>query len=1085
MYAARMLAQRSYPARALRSTSVPRSAFERRLLPSLARWFLERVEGCSPEYLIPVETKGARLLEAILAYAREELRSTIDVPVIYSTALPYLEAGTLENARVMIVDDAWRTGNNLLRHRQRVEGYGASEVDTVVCVGFPESEPPEEHVWCFKRAPNDEQYRELLWQVAELVIARQLPPEVDHHVYRLTVPQRLPVALATLEQALAPYGTVTIDAPASSANSIFGLTLHFPSLPGVRRLPDEGPVREEGANKLRFFPDPDSGDIFVVPVSFPALEVEYGESGVVSEERARAVLDTWPGKSAQLGQLLLERAIHATPETLFRTISACAELDLVRGLAEVLAGAYPHGSVRLEPAEELLHRLYGQDVGDAVSAHIKRELNDSLMRSVPQREPDSERSTGRLTLDKQVAETTWQIAEGLVELYRERAQRPDHDARDRVGRSLSEIQATLGGTGGLLVSRCMDLGLSQMTFVPYVNTEMSDGLANVRRHYRVSETQRDNERPHERIDDVRREVAEETIALIARYLRTRTERYREKPIPVSELTWIVAILRVLVLEDQDIELSVALSDGSPVIQLGGGIAAVTLAETHSDMFRIAGGGVIPTANFEEAYRTNDALRLDRRGSSVELETRLGLLSELIDAELSDEKLSTALAGWAMSSDERLGLTHVLAALDTTLARHWERLKIILRGEEHTVRPEQKILQGAEGEPALRILAVLREDWRRLVRKGWPNPNKVERSVMASIAAPKDAIAVFALMTELCELCEPLGQAVERLERASSALWQAEEHDELKRAEEDAETVAKAVAGACTDVRRTLRAEPDPRPHAGDARAQLQAAARDLLEARDIIASFAAALAGSYKGMKGQRAPSQLAPEREATVLFADITKSVERLVSDGFPVSAEWKNTGLNIAAQWAKAFGGAEIQDRPGDAILLDFGQRPEAAVMCAAAIQQHLRALSSTDLRSMSWALHMCIDEGSLRNSDGGAVDGDCIDRSARGAKEDYEGKREDGTLLSATAAARIGAELSEAEVMRPLEHEIKLTDAELPGALMAVEVVNTGAVLRRLRDRVRALAQRVAASVPSAQEQPADELPQADVQEARAAG
>jgi len=597
-----VLVQRSYPARALRSASAPCSAFERGLLPSLARWFLERVDDCSPEYLIPVETKGARLLEAILEYAREQLRSTIDVPVIYSTALPYLEAGTLENARVMIVDDAWRTGNNLLRHRQRVERYGATEVDTVVCVGFPESESPdEENVWCFKRAPNDEQYRELLWQVAELVIARALPPEVDHHVYRLTVPQRSPVALATLEQALSLYGTVTIDAPANAAESIFGLTLHFPALPGVHKLPHEGPVREEGANKLRFFPDPDSGDIFVVPVSFPALDVEYCESGVVSEECAQAVLDTWPGKSAPLGQLLHERAIHSTPETLFRTVSACAELDLVRGLAEVLAGTYPQGSVRLEPAEELLQRLYGKQVGDAVTAQIKRELTDLLTTSAPQREPQSERPAGRrLTLDTQVAETTRQIAEGLV-----------------------------------------------------------------------------------------------------------------------------------------------------------------------------------------------------------------------------------------------------------------------------------------------------------------------------------------------ELCGSLGRALDRLEGASSALWQAEENDELKDAEEDAEAVAKAVAGVCTDVRRTLRAEPDPRPHAGDARAQLQAAARDLLEARDILASFAAALAGSYQGAKGRRAPSQLAPEREATVLFADITKSVERLVSDGFPVSAEWKNTGLNIAAQWAKAFGGAEIQDRPGDAIWLDFGQRPEAAVMCAAAIQ------------------------------------------------------------------------------------------------------------------------------------------------------
>jgi hypothetical protein len=1092
-----VLVQKSSPAGAGRGTLVARSAFERRLLPSLSRWFLERLEDCSPEYLIPVETKGARLLEAILTFAREQLGATVDVPVIYSTALPYLLPGTLENARVMIVDDAWRTGNNLLRHRERVEGYGALEVETVVCVGFSENQKHDERVWCFKRAPNDEQYRELLWQVAELVIARELPPEVDHHVYRLTVPQRLPTALAALEWALAPYGTVTVDALAGAAESIYGLTLHFPTLPGVRNLPDEGLVRREGANKLRFFPDPASGDIFVVPVSFPALEVEYEQGGLVSEQRARAVLDSWPGSAASLGRLLRERASCSTPETLFRTVSACAELDLVRGLAEVLAGVYPHAGVRLDPVEELLERLYGAEVGGEVGALIKGELAGALAAGVPQRE-DVERAGPRLMLESKLAEMTRVIAEGLGELYRERAAQPGHDARDRIGRSLSEIQASLPDADGLLVSRCMDLGLSQMTFVPYVNTEMSGGVANemsggvanVRRHYRVSETARDTDGPHERIDDVRRDVAEETVALIARFLRTRTERYRDGPIPVVELTWLVAILRVLVLEDQDIELSVALSEGHPVIQLGGGIVAVTLPKAHSDMFRLTGGGVVPTANFEAAYRTNEALRLDRRGSSIELETRLGLLGELIDAELTDEKLAAALAGWAMSSDKRLGLTHVLAVLDVTLYRQRERLKIILRGEEHATRPRQRVHEGGKSaKPALEILGVLRGDWQRLVRKGWPNPNKVERSVMASIAGPKDAVGVFGVMGALVELCESLGPAVDQLERASSTLWRAQEPEELAQAEADGETLAKALARACTDVRRTLRAEPDPRPHAGSVRDQLQAAARDLLQARDILASFAAALAGSYQGPKGQRAPSQLPPRREASVLFADITKSVERLVSDGSAVSAEWKNTGLNIAAQWARAFGGVEIQDRPGDAIWLDFGQRSEAALMCAAAIQQHMRALRSSDLRSMSWALHMCIDEGRLRPFDGGAVDGDCIDRSARGAKEEYEEKGEDATLISTTAAARIGAELREDGIMHPLGHDIKLTDAELPGALMSVEVVNTSVVMRRLRDRMQALAQRINEQVQSTQqlaveEQPASEPAQSAIQDAEAA-
>ncbi len=1071
-----------------RAGSAPaHTAFERRLLPALSSWFVERVRATQPDFLIPVETKGARLLEAILEYARDHSGKPVEVPVVYATALPYLASGALENARVLIVDDALRTGNNLQRHREKVERYGVSEVDTIVCVGYPESEPQDAcvsedpSVWCFMRVADDAHYRELLWQIAELVIAHQLPPEVDHHVFSLSLPERLPQALASLWRTLDGYGQLTVDAPSTATEDQPGLTLHFPTLPGVRDLPRDGDARGEGVNKLRFFPDPRSDEIYVVPMSFPALDLPGHAQGPIDRDRAVALVDAWTSGDDAIGRLLVNAADVLHPEVVFRVLSACTEVDLVRGFARVLAGAYPNGGVTLTAQRKLFYHLYGEDVGEQVATLIDREVALELAASPFTVLAGATRPAGRstcLTLDEEVATTTDRIAQGLMDLYRDRSQAPGYEPGDRVGRSLSEIKASLPGASDLLVSRCIDQGLALTTFVPYVHIETTVDVVRVRRQYRVSELHRDRERPHDNIEVVRQEVSEESVALIARFLRTQTRLFADRPVPVRILTWLVAILRVLVLEDQGIELTIETGYPDPIVRLRDGTRPVTLGEPTSDMFKLEGDGILPTDNFERLYRVNSTLHLDLRESSVEFESRLGLLAGLIDA-LSEEKLEAALAGWSMSTDERLGLTFVLADLDAALDRMRRPLKLILRDEEHVHSPAECALSREHSEDARGKLRLLRADWQRLVHKGWPEPTKLERSLLRSIAAPKDAVGIFDFADALCELAIVLTGVVERLDAASASLWESAQGAEVtpEAAEAQAFEVARSAMRCSAEFRAAL---PGHREAANSgnlgsgARSALHAAANELLELTKIVETFAAAAAGIYQGTKGSRAPSRLPKERPAMVLFADISKAVEHALHHGFDVNADWKNSGLNMVAQWGKAFGGREVQDRPGDALWLDFGPHADGAVLCAAAVQQHMRALRSTGLDSLYWALHMAVDDGQLKDGDGGGVAGDCIDRSARCAKAEYPGKPVDAVLVTQEAAARCSSDLHNDSLMCKTPVEIPLTDAELPGSRIAPLVIDGKKIFRVLRDRVHGVAREIAASTaaPSPATSPDDE-------------
>ena len=47
-----------------------KTAFERTLLPGFAAWAIEQIARWEPDYIVPAETKGARVLDAALTYAR-------------------------------------------------------------------------------------------------------------------------------------------------------------------------------------------------------------------------------------------------------------------------------------------------------------------------------------------------------------------------------------------------------------------------------------------------------------------------------------------------------------------------------------------------------------------------------------------------------------------------------------------------------------------------------------------------------------------------------------------------------------------------------------------------------------------------------------------------------------------------------------------------------------------------------------------------------------------------------------------------------------------------------------------------------
>jgi adenine/guanine phosphoribosyltransferase-like PRPP-binding protein len=1023
-----------------------RTTFERQSLAEFSRWLIERVAEHRPDFIVPAETKGARVLEAALECARTELSSPIDVQVRYATALAYAAPSFWRESKVLVFEDAVRTGTNLERHRRRVSKYGAKDAGALACIGDVDDRG---HLKadCFQLVDSD-RYRTFARQITDLVVARGLPPEVDHQVFELRLPERLPVGWATLERELSRYGTLSLDRPRVHADQPAGMTLHFPTLPGSVTHSNEGAVRNTGINKLRLFADPVLDRLHVVPVSFPTLDLPEETSETVPLDHARALMREWMGEEDALGELLLEEAQTRDPETVFRALAAAGEADLLRGLTQVLARAFPQGGVSLHANRRLFEKLYGQRVGERAADCLSEELAGMLDMAAPGASDSGPAPTPPIELDDEVIETTDRIAHGLKQLYDRRASQPDFAPSDRVGRSLHEIAGEIADSEMLLVSRCMDFGLSATTLVPYVERDHSEeGTLRIRREYRVSESMRD-----ELYTDIaanHRRLSEEIVALIAAHVG-KLDGNETGGASYTTIAALTGILRQLVLgEHREIELHAVPAPNSIGIALLAGEQPIGPTRPVSDLFAAGPDRVRPTQLFHDDYAARQ-LGIDEIGAAVQIEGWLELILPMVH-ELPVDSRDELLAAWAMCMDARLGLTHVLCSLDAALEQIDALLKRIASRDPHQAPPEAAAAAGEYARAAKSKLSRLDHDWAATVRGYWPEPSRREETVLNTLAPPDDT-GIYELPAALAALTSPLSVLAERLYEASAAHW---------RNGADPVELVERVRRSCAETERaltSLQAGAPTHEAAPAGREGIELAAEALSAIRHRLGALAAAAAGDYRG-PADVAPISLGGQREATILFVDLAKSVAYAHAHGYQETGPWRDGALNLAAQWARAWSGHE-NPRAGDGTWFEFAVPGDAAVLCAAAIEAHAAALASTGAAADGWVFHLAVDHSTLMSGAVGNTTAECLDRTARVAKADESNENRpafvtDDTLAECSDGVR--------DLTAPSGQSVALTEQEQ----IEPRKIDSPATMRQLTSQIRLTAGGLLTDLPVAQE------------------
>jgi hypothetical protein len=976
-----------------------KTAFERNLLPDFAGWLVDEIEQRKPDVLIPAETKGARVLDAALSYAAREYGASPGVPVIYKSALDFIPSETLVSYKALSVEDAVHTGESLKRHREAIKGHRIGQISAVACMGWGRSLSHAE-VDCFMRV-DEELYNKFLWQLAELVTAPGLPPEVDHFLFELRFPTRFRRGWDLLREAIARYGELTVDGPSHKRDAFQTLTLHQPDLLSAAALdPLAGP------NKIRFFPDPDGERVFVVPISFLSLEVgpELQGHTKLSKADATGILAQAGIERSEVGAQLVEASCQRDPQTVFRIAAAAREIEMVEGVQGILARFQPEATI--EADREGFERLFGPTAGSRLCVTATRRIKEAGARETPQPNVPVP-GAPPVYLDRTVADNTTALAEELKAFHEQ-----VEDPSERCGWSMRTLAEKIGDAVGTMTSRCVDFGLANTTIVPFTaQISLANGALLVERHYRVSEHNRDAERPYLTLAKICLEKAEQALALICHRITTLCPGYEDGQVPVELLTQIVAILRPLVLEQHGLTLEARPAGAGLELIVLDSYEPVRLDGASSTYFKVVdsddGPMVVVTKGFRDAYEA-ERLTLDLERITEPIEADVDELVYFIN-KCEQVERDVLFRGWAMSTDQRLGLTHVRVSLEDALHEARLPLALILRSEDHEPSSGVADRVGTHTGEAREKLELLRGGWSDPAYKRWdPKGGRREGRMRAALNAlpPTDPASFYRVPATLIDSLDRVAGLIEVLDRASANRWAGGGEEEAREAAVFVARSAAAVERGLISLAEPDRVAPSVPGDSGKAIYQVAGQLDDLLER---MAAFFGATAGTFCGEEGTRRPGRaVGGVRQATVLSLDVAGSTVHGEVREERAHNRWLREGLNVAAQWTRAFGGWELADRRGDELFVEYELDGDAAALAACALLVHAGALRSLGSNEVGWRFHNAIDSGNVEDAGGNNAMGSCLNLAAKLAKTGDAKEENEQVLVTTRAAGHAATEL-----------------------------------------------------------------------------
>lgn len=979
--------------------------FEARILPGFLEWLETQLVEARADYIVPVETSGAHLLESVRKVAPPSLaRVLARSEVVSPSSLDYTPLKDARRRSVVIFDNTVRTGSSIDRLAARLKEVALAESVALACLGRLDDPAPNLPSARVYLNSSESTYVHALRSLKAYTQSARIPPAVDNHCYRLELaPGQHPLGL------FADLAAHLGGDPASITSRTSEFTLSFN--PGSLGLPTgvEGDLAD-GVAKVRIFLDLQSGELLVVPMAFPRLSFPAGSS--------------LASTGTALGDTIVRSAQkHADHDRVgYRAVCAFVEQQLLLHFTTLVAavGATIHA---LRPSGRHFRYVYGPHACDAVLVAAEADL--AAIRHVGQTDIDKPHVGGT-----QVTFLDWGLRTegGLIDLVHACY---DPAEPDRV-LSFGEMRRAVPHMTQRERSALLDMALGLGVMAPRLERTRTACGYDLRRTYKLSEP------PLSRSDRLRlgsiddsRELAHETIAFIAKALRDSSTRFAGQPIPLTAMNKAIAIMRPL-LEELDVPLRSAPHHFGAVTRLNPpeGAGSPMSTDPFKDVTRqfvFTDSALRPSEEFLERHGRR-ALVIQMSDIAVRLESECAAISAIVDQEGDYIEALTVLS---MAVDRGFGLTYV--AEDLRLGADGLRAWAIEVEGQH--RPKHLARHAALarqhfGIAGTKVKSLLVGDPRRLVPPAMTSESA--SIIRARINWGSDCRP---LLEVIRQLCGALSRSARLLDQVGSSA-----NDALALWPESLEQARSAFTSFMAIVRPDL---PSPEDE-GDLAARVDEVARWVDELALTLRN-----ARTSDGRRPSVAVLAGNPRtRERVMAVADLAGSSRHSAMVEHNEESLWIEEGVNQVARWSRLMGGVEFGRRKGDDVEFEF-IKAEPALMALCLAQLHLMARRSFD--PDGHMCHVAVGFGQVSDGLGGNRVSGAVDRCAKLLKADGIRELTENVIMTDEAVARLAEAMRERVVTTRKE-----VDLGASGDVVGATVIEPHVVAQHLGEALDGVAE-----------------------------
>lgn len=319
------------------------------VIRSLRDELCHRIRDEKPDYLVPLETKGAVILEMVLEGVHDS--NVASRKIIYPRAFDFLSRDEVSKCRFMIIDDTFFTGRTLKNVRNELMKHGVKNYTLTALFNFSylyDSKQIDNEI--FKetkfvgqqKAISKISHKDLLTYIQSEVLYERLPATYDHLLFETKI---------SADQ----YTDLFNDLGNSGRLLYYGRrgSFHTSAL-----LFDDifGDEKWATIPKIRFWYHEKSNTLKLAPVVYPACG--YSGKGMEFDD--------------SILQIFAENGRTITPLDRMEAISLARRIDLMPYISTLLT----KNSISAHLHDKHLHRYYPGDVGNKLVRIIKETLEN-------------------------------------------------------------------------------------------------------------------------------------------------------------------------------------------------------------------------------------------------------------------------------------------------------------------------------------------------------------------------------------------------------------------------------------------------------------------------------------------------------------------------------------------------------------------------------------------------------------------------------------------------------------------------------------------------------------------------------------